>query len=142
VFTTAIAVQEIKQGKLNRITPSIQLKLWGLLVLFLTFTILEWNLFEKFPQYSRLSLVFGSWLLLYLALLSAQKSPPIIQFLSGCSLGIYGLHVFFTDHTLFLESTSEIVPGTGPLIRFLVGLLGSIALTLIFRKVKFLKAFV
>jgi surface polysaccharide O-acyltransferase-like enzyme len=141
VFTAAIAAQEFNQGNLNHLSPLFQLKLSGLLVLFLTFTVLEWNLFERFPQYSRLSLVSGSWLLLYLALLTAQKSPPMIQFLSDCSLGIYGLHPFFTDHTLFLESTSEIVPGSGPLIRFLVGLLGSILLTLAFRKIKFLRAF-
>jgi surface polysaccharide O-acyltransferase-like enzyme len=142
VLTAAITVQNFKEGKLQAPTPLFKLKLFSLLVLFLTFTVLEWALFEKFSQYSRLSLVFGSWLLLYLSLLSNQKSPPIIKFLSGCSLGIYGLHVFFTDHTFFLESLSKIVPGLGPLTRFLVALLGSIFLTLVFRRTKVLRNFV
>ncbi|WP_421654657.1 acyltransferase [Leptothermofonsia sp. ETS-13] len=142
VFTAAIAVQDFKGGKLRKPRGILKLKLWILLILFLTFTVLEWYFFERFPQYSRLSLIFGSWLLLYLALLSNQKPPRIITFLAGCSLGIYGLHTFFTDHTYFLESLSEFIPGAGPLARFLVALLGSFVLTLAFKRIRILRGFV
>lgn len=142
VFTTAIAVQEFRQGSLKEINSPLRLKLYLLAGLFFGFTLLEWSLFTKFPQYSRLSLVFGSWFLLYLALLSEQKPPRLVKIISSASLGIYGLHVFFTDHTLFLESLSEYVPGIGPLIRFLVALVGSISLTLVFKNTRFLKNFV
>ncbi len=142
VFTAAIAVQDFKGGKLRKPKEVFKFKLWSLLVLFLTFTILEWHSFERFPQYSRPSLVFGSWFLLYLALLSNQKPPQIITSLAGCSLGVHGLHTFFTDHTHSLESLSEFVPGLGPLTRFLVALLGSFLLTIAFRKIKVLRKFV
>lgn len=142
VFTAAIAVQEFRQGALKEINSSLRLKLYLLATLFLGFTLLEWSLFAKFPQYSRLSLVFGSWFLLYLALLSEQKPPRLVKIISSASLGIYGLHVFFTDHTLFLESLSAYVPGIGPLVRFLIALIGSISLTFVFKNTKFLKSFV
>ncbi len=142
VFTVAITLQEFQAASLQTLTPKLTLKLSCLFASFLFFTILEWVLFHRFPQYSRVSLVFGSWLLLYLALLSRQKVPIILRFLSGCSLGIYGFHVFFVDHTPFLEKLSIFVPGLGPLSRFAIAVAGSIVLTLLFRRIKFLKGFV
>lgn len=142
VFTTSIALEEFKQGKMKAINKPIKLKLWSLFYLYLVFTLVEKISFHQFPHYSRLSLVFGSWLLLYLALLVRKQAPGWIQFLSGCSLGIYALHVFFSDHTYNLESLSVFFPGLGPLMRFVITLAGSIGLTLVLRRIYFLKAFV
>ena len=147
IFTTAIAVQEFNEGQLQRLTLPLKLKLYSLLALFLMFTILEWSLFEDLLHYARLSLVFGSWLLLYLALLSTRKPSKIIKLLSTCSLGIYVLHPFFT-HILFpinanlLLTLSQAQAGLDAIVKFSVALIGSIVLTLIFKKVRGLRRFV
>jgi hypothetical protein len=147
IFTAFIATQEFNEGKLKSLTLSLKLKLCGLLFLYVMFSVLEWNLFEKLLHYSRLSLIFGSWLLLYLGILSTRKVPGIVKFISTCSLGIYGFHVFFTrvpalEQTNFIKNFLQTVPGLEILTGFLVTLIGSIALTLVFRKIRFLKNFV
>lgn len=147
LFTAFIAGQEFNDGKLKSLTLSIKLKLCGLLSLFVMFTVLEWNLFEKLLHYSRLSLICGSWLLLYLSLLSTRKVPGSVKFISTCSLGIYAFHVFFTnapalEHTNFISNFLQMVPGLEIIAGFLVTLIGSIVLTLCFQRIKFLKNFV
>lgn len=147
IFTTAIVVQEFKEGKLKKLTFPLKLKLYSLLALFVMFTLLEWSQLKDLVHYARISIVFGSWLLLYLALLSTRKATFIIKFLSSCSLGIYVFHPFFT-HIFFPVNSnirltlSQIMPGLYLVIEFMVALVGSIALTLIFQKIKGLRDFV
>lgn len=147
IFTTALVVEEFNAGQLKSMNPGIKIRLYVLLSLVIMFAIYEWNLKQDLLHYSRLSLVFGSWLLLYLALLSTRKVPAIVQFLSGFSLGLYTFHLFFT-HGLFEKypnlSTplAKVIPGLDSLIIFSITLLVSILLTLLFRRVKFLKNFV
>lgn len=145
VFTTAIVANDCVEGRLRKVTPRLKLSLYSLFILFLGFTLLEWLLSQELLHYSRVSLIFGSWLLLYLALLSTRKVPEFINFVSGCSLGIYTLHLFFT-HGFFSNASvnfsSPIFQFIETLVKFAVALLGSIALTLVFRKNNFLKKFV
>lgn len=148
LFTAFIVIQEFKEGKLNSWSSYVNLKLCVLLSLFIFFTILEWHLFEKLLHYSRLSLVFCSWLLLYVALLSPLRAPPAIKFISSCSLGIYGFHVFFTSVILpFIDKKSFshnllLIPGLELIIEFGLVLFCSIVLTLVFKKIKGLKNYV
>lgn len=162
VFTAAITVQEYKEGKLEKLTKPLKRKLYSLLVLTLMFFALEWTLTSNglliqvdqapLDHYLRLSLVFGSWLLLYFGVLSKPKVPRIVKFLSECSLGIYGFHVFFTfrrsERVLslssipFLGNLFQAVPVLEIITDFLVVLFGSIALTLLFKRSKILKQFV
>jgi len=159
IFTAAITVQEYNIGKLEKVTASLKWKLSGLIVLTLIFFALEKILttnnlliqIDRAPlnHYMRLSLVFGSWFLLYLALLTKQKVPKGVQFLSDCSLGIYGFHVFFTYKNLLsleniplIGSLFQASPILQSLTTFLTTLIGSIALTLLCKKSKFLKRFV
>lgn len=159
VFTTAITVQQYNEGKLTKFTKSLKLKLYCLLFLTIMFVTLEWTWTDKqlliqvdqgpLDHYMRLSLVFGSWLLLYLALLSKQAVPEIVKFISKCSLGIYGFHVFFTfrkllnfDSIIFLNNLFKAVPVLEVLAIFLTTLIGSIALTLLCKKSKLLNNFV
>uniref|UniRef100_B8HV85 Acyltransferase 3 domain-containing protein n=1 Tax=Cyanothece sp. (strain PCC 7425 / ATCC 29141) TaxID=395961 RepID=B8HV85_CYAP4 len=145
IFTTAIVAQEFNSRKIGFLNS--KLKLFVLFWFFLIFSILEWTLSKDLLNYSRLSLVFGSWLLLYLALLSTRKVPATVQFISGCSLGIYTLHLFFT-HGFFagesniLAPLAKSFPALKILIEFFIALSASILLTLLFRRVKFLKGFV
>ena len=144
VFITAIAADDFLAGRLAKVTPTLKFLLLGLSTLFLMFTIGEWLLSQELLHYSRPSLVFGSWLLLYLALLSKRAVPPIIQFLSSCSLGIYTFHLFFT-HGFFTKAGMELPPifdFLKVLVKFAVALAASIALTLVFRRNRFLKNFV
>lgn len=159
VFTAAITAQEYKEGKLDQVTTFLRRKLYSLLGLTLFFFALEWILTSKglliqvdqapLDHYLRLSLVFGSWLLLYLAIVSKRQVPAIVQLLSYCSLGIYGFHVFFTfEKPLPLASIPvlgnlfQAVPVLFILANFFIVLGASIALTLLFKKVKVLKQFV
>jgi hypothetical protein len=159
VFTTAITTQEYNEGKLTKFTNSLKLKLYCLLTLAIVFFTLEWTLTEKqwliqvdrapLDHYMRLSLVFGSWLLLYLALLSKQAVPEFVKFISKCSLGIYGFHVFFTfrkplnfDGFLLLSNVFKAVPVLETLTVFLITLIGSIALTLLCKRIRLLNSFV
>ena len=138
IFTTYITAQEFDQGKLNSLSPKLKIKLWTLFFLFLLFTILEWVTLDSLINYSRLSLVFGSWLLLYLSLLSSLKVPAIVSFISDCSLGIYCFHLFFT-HILFIQNKFDIAPKLDLLVKFLLVLGVSIALTFILKKIKGVK---
>ncbi|XHX79375.1 MAG: acyltransferase family protein [Stenomitos frigidus ULC029] len=159
VFTAAIVSQEYNQGKLDRLTSQLKLKLVGLLFLTLLFFALEWiftsnKLLIQVDQapldhYLRVSLVFGSWLLLYLALMTKWSVPKVVKFISRCSLGLYGFHVFFTfkrplnfDSLPLLGGFFQVFPVLETITVFLTVLAGSIALTLIFKKVKYLRDFV
>jgi hypothetical protein len=148
IFATAIAVRDYKLGLLRTENLRLRLKLSILTALFLAFTVLEWLPSQDLLHYSRLSLIFGSWVLLYLALLSNRVVPKVVQFLSGCSLGIYTLHLFFTKGLFKNPAFSAFDPASQSslnlIILFLFGvtLLGSIGLTMLFRRVKFLKGFV
>jgi hypothetical protein len=147
IFTATIAVQEFDRGKLNQMSSRLKFKLWSLFALFLIFTLLEWLLLDRLIHYSRLSLVFGSWLLLYLALLSTYKAPDVVSFISEYSLGIYAIHLFFThvffaDNPNFLTVLSDRVPGLDLLAEFLLVFSGSIAITFIFKKIEGLKTLV
>jgi len=147
LFTAIIAIQEYKAGKIQELTPQLKLKLYSLTALFLIFTLLEWTVLETLIHYSRLSLVFGSWLLLYLALLPTHKPAAIVALISNCSLGIYGFHLLFT-HILFagekniLSPLSQLLPGLNILVNFCLALVGSVALTLLSKRAKWLKNFV
>lgn len=147
LFTAAIVAQEASEKKLESWSRPLRLRSCGLLFLAILFSIWEWYLFQERLHYSRLSLVFSSWLLLYWGILTPRKAPAAVAFLSTCSLGIYGFHVFFTQHfdTIWssqLQSIFKPVPLTWALVTLLLPLLGSIGLTLVFRRVKFLKNFV
>jgi len=147
IFTTAIVVQEFNSGKLKKNNSKLKLKLYSLFFLFLIFTVLEWNYSKELLHYSRLSLVLGSWLLLYLALLSTRKPSGIVRFISGCSLGIYTFHLFFT-HGFFemdlnvFRTLDQIFPNLVFLIEFSIALIFSVLATMLFRKNNFLKDFV
>lgn len=147
LFTTAIVLQEFYDGKLRRLSFWLELRLGGLLFLFLFFTALEWHLFGKLLHYARLSLVFGSWFLLYVALLSSRKAPPIVKFLAASSLGIYGFHVLLYE--LFLGGDSSILgrflqnsPGFYSFFGFAIVLVGAIILTTVSKRMKGIKKYV
>jgi len=148
IFTSIIVAQEFNSGKLENLTSEYRLKIIALSLLFLFLAGLEWFIFKDashsrlFPHYSRLSLVVASWIFLYLALFSIQQVPTPISFLAGCSLGIYGFHTFFLDYMSSFNSIPQIIPGMSILIKFMIALLGSITLTIVFRKTKWLKNFV
>lgn len=149
LFTSLITIQDFNNGKLKQFSSSINLKLCILLTLFILFTIIELHALEKMLHYSRISLLFGSWLFLYLALLSPVQASPIVKFISSCSLGIYAFHVLLTGLTLpilgdneFFKSIFETIPGSNIVMEFVVVLTGSIVLTFIFKRIKGLKSFV
>lgn len=146
LFTASITVQEF-YGNPQKASLHLRKKLCSLFGLFLIFTLLEWFLLKNLVHYSRLSLVFGSWLLLYLALISKQKPKYAIYFVSTLSLGIYVTHLFVT-HIFWIESpdfTNAIFDVSSRLYviaRFLIVLGASIAITYLLKKTKLLNKFV
>jgi surface polysaccharide O-acyltransferase-like enzyme len=85
-------------------------------VMFLTFIILSWLEWKSFyapsafggyllPPYARVSLVIGSFLICYLAILYIQEPPPyLVRILSKESLGIYLMHMYFLFLAGFLTA--------------------------------------
>jgi Acyltransferase family len=147
IFTAAIVADEFDRGELTSMTPELKFKLWSLFCLFLTFTLLEWSLLDRLMHYSRLSLVFGSWLLLDLALLSTRTVPTPVRFISEHSLGLYALHLFFTHIILAsqpnsLSFLSDLIPGLNILIEFLLVICGALMLTFLMKKIGWLKSLV
>jgi Acyltransferase family len=147
IFTAAIVVQEFERGKFTQMNRLFKFELWSLFFLFLIFTLLEWSLLERLMHYSRLSLIFGSWLLLELALLSKLRVPALVSFISEYSLGLYAFHLFFThvilaDNPNFLSRLSELIPGLEILAEFLLVISGALALTFVFKQTSCLKKLV
>lgn len=94
-----------------------QMKLWIFGTLFVVFSILEWKYFPYYcwrnytgfilPEYTRISLVFGS-LFVVLASMNIRSSPPaMIKYLAVYSLGIYCLHGLFHGHFLIKKFVSS-----------------------------------
>jgi len=153
IFTSVITAQEYQDGKLNEVTRWLKNKLASLFILALTFFILEWVLTSNkiliqvdqapLDHYMRLSLLFASWFLLYLAILSRCQAPNLIKFISKYSLGIYGFHVFFIFKGAFnFSNLFPTMPLLGIIINFSLILCCSIGLSLIFKRIKWSKQFV
>ncbi len=147
IFTASIAVKDFRAMESKEEAINLKPKVYALLFLFVVFSFVEWKYFNDLLHYARLSLVFGSWLLLYLAFLSNRKPSAVVKFISSVSLGVYTLHLFFTHGLLASEPNvfsyvSQIFPGLATIAEFLVALFGSIILTLTFRKTKLLRSFV
>jgi len=147
LFTTVITVQELNQGGLQLGSSGFKNKLYSLFFLFVVFTVLEYFLLKNLMHYSRLSLVFGSWLLLYLSVITKRKSPSSIRMISSLSLGIYTTHVFLThyfsiDNSNLFVAIFDISSRLGLIFRFLIILSFSVVITYLFKKSKFLNKFV
>lgn len=122
------------------------------------FILIEWRFFnlsdypqvflgDRVPQYARVSSVLSSSLITYLFIRLNPKPISSVALLSFCSLGIYCIHKFLPN---FLGLTlSQIAAQFGynlatdiammSFLRFWSLLLGSIVLTLVLKRVKFLK---
>jgi hypothetical protein len=147
IFTAAIVANEFDRGDFTSRTPELKFKLWGLFGLFLAFTLLEWIFLDRLMNYSRLSLVFGSWLLLDLALLSTRKVPTPVRFISEHSLGLYAVHLFFTHiilnaHPNLFSLFSDLIPGLGIVVEFLLVVGGALVLTFLFKQIRGLRSLV
>lgn len=121
----------------------------------LFFAILEWQflhhpeifLTDELPQYARTSLVLASSLITYLFVFLKLKPIPLIKFLSFCSLGIYCIHKFLPNFIGLAASKLTFLLGYDltanipmmSFLRFWSLLLGSIILTLVMKRIKFLK---
>ncbi|MBE9137188.1 acyltransferase family protein [Nodosilinea sp. LEGE 07088] len=159
IFTAFITVQELEENNLQQFNGSLRLKLWILFSLAIAFFIFEWHLtalgilinlgHAPLQHYMRPSLIFGSWLLLYLALLSEQRVPVIVKFISQCSLGIYGFHVFLTlpgsldiQQLAYVDGIARWSSVLVILLYFMLVFIGSVALTVLLKRVKILRSFV
>ncbi len=83
-----------------------------LFTLFVLLSSLEWNLTsfpaiqndtELLPMYARVSLVFGSFVVCYCALLSKKKPSKLIRSASQESLGIYVMHRYILQFIEYLN---------------------------------------
>jgi surface polysaccharide O-acyltransferase-like enzyme len=83
-----------------------------LFTLFILLSSLEWNLTsfpaiqndtELLPMYARVSLVFGSFVVCYCALLFKQKPSMLIRSASQASLGIYVMHRYVLQFIEYLN---------------------------------------
>ncbi len=116
----------------------------GLLVISLGLLLLEWSYLQgitgfslPLPRYTRLSIIFASWGVVYLALLFLTSPPPPIKLLSDCSLGIYCLHPFLLGLLHGLPQFKTIMPQN--LLHFVLVIPLAIGGTLLLKKIPIIK---
>lgn len=141
VFVSFLIYQE-SEKEVKITNGKTQVKLLTLLTIFVLASTLEWIFLgdleiwkpNALPEYARISLVFGSWLLVYLSILVKSNVPKPVRFLSDLSLGIYCLHYFFVKIFSCMFSSNIIV--------FTFSLIFSVSLTYILRKIEPLKSII
>jgi surface polysaccharide O-acyltransferase-like enzyme len=145
-FAAAIVLGDFQLGISQQ---SVKLKLIALLCLYLIFAVLEWKYLNypeffglELPQYSRLSLVFGSSILMYLALMVDNQPNEWVRQLSDNSAGIYFTHRFIVNKYSINLLAPHLGLGLNNLAIFVLGLSTSFMISLLLRRVKVLRAFV
>ncbi|MGI2903495.1 acyltransferase family protein [Tolypothrix sp. VBCCA 56010] len=113
-----------------------------LIILFISFAIFEWKYISHpflwggemnpLPVYSRVSLVFGAWLITLISTKITSEPHFLIKLFSDLSLGIYCLHTFLG---LLLIKFFPLTPNTDVLLLFFLMIVLATLLT------KFLKNF-
>ncbi|MDX2212475.1 MAG: acyltransferase [Oculatellaceae cyanobacterium bins.114] len=141
IFTSFLIANEFKQKKVTFKDPKFKLKIAFLGFCFLVATVTEYHyLYDPemwrylLPPYNRVSLVFGSSLILYLSLLPQPSVPQIIKCLSDLSLGIFCIHSYVSYSFLF--NTSAL---SHSVIKFLLVLGLTISLVTVLKKVSLIK---
>ncbi|MBE9116909.1 acyltransferase [Lusitaniella coriacea LEGE 07157] len=154
IFSSYLIWNRVQKTQGNEIGENIRAIAVAILAI-LFFAILEWRFFhhpeifltDELPQYARISLVLGSSLITYLFIFLKLKPISLIKFLSFCSLGIYCIHKFLPNFIglvaskltlLFDYNLTANIPMMS-FLRFWSLLLGSIILTLVMKRIKFLK---
>lgn len=151
---SSILVNENKEFQSNK-----AILIYG--ILYVVFSISDWflipyyNLFEQegllMPDYSRISLIFGSIFLL--TSFSKITRPPskIIQVLSSYSLGIYCLHIAVPKMTITLTQQLvgdrytplfTVAPDTTNILPFLLSVLTTVPVVCLIKKVPFFSKYV
>lgn len=154
IFSSFIIKNEISKIQINN-KLDLNNILFILIILMISFAIFEWIYLDypllwgglredslptdsedALPVYSRLSLVFGAWLITLISLKITSKPHFIVQLFSDLSLGIYCLHSLL-GILLFKWFPSQ--NSYGKVLIFFITLLGSTILTKIFKNFKIFK---
>lgn len=147
IFSTAIVAYDYKNKKIKSLDRKLIHRLIIVFLLSAFFFTVELSINYNMLSYSRLSLIFFSWGVLYLAVAARFKSSKLVQFISSYSLGIYVFHIYFTDYSEWIQYFVLITGHELPfnvivILKFIIAVLGSILLTMLFRQVSFLKNYV
>ncbi|MBD2578280.1 acyltransferase [Oscillatoria sp. FACHB-1406] len=107
-------------------------------------------LYDRLPQYARVSCVLSSSLITYLFIRYNPKPNAFVVLLSFCSLGIYCIHKFLPNfigialHQIVVKFDYDLSSDIAMMsfLRFWSLFLGSLILTLALKRVKFFKQLV
>lgn len=142
VFSSFLISNYLPQNKQNENYELNHKQIWILIILFICFAIFEWKYISHpllwggemnpLPVYSRVSLVFGAWLITLISTKITSEPHMIIKLFSDLSLGIYCLHTFLS---LLLMKFFPLPSNTDVLLLFFLIIVLATLLT------KFLKNF-
>ena len=143
-----IIFNDFDRGKITFKNLNTRFKITWLFILWLLSTILEWGFFNQpdifsfpLPQYSRISSVFASFLLIYVSLIIYIIPPRFVQEVSAKSSGIYFVHKYFVNKYSigFLREALPIFPSFVNLIIFIFGLISSFVIASLLKHIKILR---
>lgn len=159
IFSSMIIIDESSQDLNISSSSQISSKIKSRIILFtflwLISTILEWSFLNQpeifagpLPQYSRISSIFASCLLIYLSLvINIKNLPPLIQLLSYNSSGIYFTHRYFinkyfivTLHKFFILEYFNL--DLTNVVMFVIALVGSFTISSFLKRIPFLRSFI
>ncbi|NEU72171.1 acyltransferase [Hassallia byssoidea VB512170] len=142
VFSSFLISNSLSQNKPNDNSKLNIKQIWILIILFIFFALFEWKYISHpliwggemnpLPVYSRVSLVFGAWLITLISTKITSEPHFLIKLFSDLSLGIYCLHTFLG---LLLIKFFPLTPNTDVLLLFFLMIVLATLLT------KFLKNF-
>ncbi|GAX43743.1 hypothetical protein NIES4075_47580 [Tolypothrix sp. NIES-4075] len=142
VFSSYLISNYLFQNQPNENSELNTKHIWILIILFICFALFEWKYISHpflwggemnpLPVYSRVSLVFGAWLITLISTKIPSEPHFFIKLFSDLSLGIYCLHTFLG---LLLIKFFPLTPNTDILLLFFLTIVLATLLT------KYLKNF-
>jgi surface polysaccharide O-acyltransferase-like enzyme len=155
VFSSFLISQYLSNNQEQKDGISFYTTLLILLTLYIACNLWEWKYIShtlpwdsgtinSVPVYSRISLVFGAWLIILVSFKIKSEANSIFKLLSDLSLGIYCLHTFIGNILIYLFFDKIIAHGNSytTLANFLGILFLSLLLTKLFKQIPILQDFI
>ena len=139
---------DFDQGKITFTNSMTRFKLTSIFILWMLSTAVEWAFLNHpdifnfpLPQYTRISCIFASFLLVYLSLMIYKIPPQFVQNISDESSGIYFVHKYFINKYSigFLREALPTFASFINVIIFIFGLICSLVIASLLKRIKFLR---
>lgn len=147
-FSSMILYNDFNRNEIIFSHPRIRCKLFFFSFIWLLSSALEWSFLNRpdifgfaLPQYSRISSVFASLLLIYTALLIFRHTPVWVKQISTKSSAIYFIHRYFINR-YSIGMLQDLIPAFSSIasvIVFVFGAITSFAIAHLMQRIKALR---